>query len=211
MAIRVLLADDHTMVRQALRGLVEKDENMTVVAEAKDGSEVLALAKEFSPDVVVMDVGMPNMNGIESTKLLLADHPDIKVVALSAYADKRFILGMLQAGAVGYIIKAEAGGELLRAIQSVMDGESYISPQVSSTVVKSVRENGKAGKKSLGPRELEVLKLLTEGLTSSEIAPRLNIAPATVEVHRRNMMRKLGVHSIAELTKYAVREGLVTV
>lgn len=210
MSIRVLLADDHTMVRQALRGLVEKDQDVAVVAEAKDGQEALARAEEFAPDIVIMDVGMPGMNGIEATKRLLAGQPGIKVVALSAYADKRFVLGMLDAGAVGYIIKSEAGSELLRAIHSVMEGQTYLCPQVSTTLVETFRGKCQNQRKSLAPRERQVLELLAQGLNSSEIGLRLSIAPATVEVHRRNMMRKLDVHGIAELTRYAIREGLVT-
>ncbi len=182
---------------------------ITVVAEARDGVEVLALAREFAPDIVIMDVGMPNMDGIEATQRLLAGQSGIKVVALSAYADKRFIMGMLDAGAVGYVIKAEAGDELLRAIHSVMDGQAYLCPQVSSAVAETLWATGKADNQSLGPRERQVLELLSVGLTSPEIGLRLCIALSTVEVHRRNIMRKLGIRGIAELTKYAIREGLV--
>lgn len=210
MAIRVLLADDHVMVRQALRILLEKERDLTVVAECGDGDEMLALAWQLAPDIVIIDVGMPNMNGIEATRRLLADHPDIKVLALSAYADKRFVLGMLEAGATGYIIKAEACGELQRAIRSVMAGQSYLCPSVANVVVENIQGKGKADKTSLGTREKEVLGLLAAGHSSPEIALCLNIALATVEVHRRNIMRKLGVHGIAELTQYAIREGLVS-
>jgi len=210
MSIRVILADDHTMVRQALRVLLESDKDVSVVAEAKDGREALALAWEFVPDIVIMDVGMPDMNGIEATKRLLEAQPGIKVLALSAYSDKRFVLGMLEAGALGYVIKSEAGCELLRAIHNVMDGQTYFCPQLSGMLVESLRGRDKTEKKPLGPRERQVLGLLAEGLTSPEIASRLGIAPATVEVHRRNIMRKLDMHGIAELTKYAIREGVAT-
>jgi two-component system NarL family response regulator len=208
--IRVLLADDHTMVRQALQGLLEKDSRLTVVAEAKNGVEMLALIEQYSPHIVIMDVSMPDMNGIEATKHLLASHPDIKVLALSAYTDKRFVMGMLEAGATGYIIKAEAGEELLRAIHSVMAGQTYLCPSVSALLVENIQGKGQDDQISLAPREQQVLKLLATGLTSPEIGVRLHIAPTTVEVHRRNIMRKLGVRGIAELTKYAIREGLVT-
>ncbi len=210
MAIRVLLADDHVMVRQALRNLLESEAELLVVAEASDGSEVLALCAEFTPDIVIIDVGMPNMNGIEATKQLLASHPNIKVLALSASAEKRFVLGMLEAGATGYIIKAEAGGELLRAVHSVIDGQSYLCPSVASMMVENIQGKSKSEKANLGQREQQVLELLAAGMTSPEIGARLNIAAATVEVHRRNIMRKLGVRGIAELTKYAIREGLVS-
>lgn len=210
MAIRVLLADDHVMVRQALRNLLEGEAELLVVAEASDGSEVLALCAEFTPDIVIIDVGMPNMNGIEATKQLLASHPNIKVLALSASAEKRFVLGMLEAGATGYIIKAEAGGELLRAVHSVIDGQSYLCPSVASMMIENIQGKSKSEKANLGQREQQVLELLAAGMTSPEIGARLNIAAATVEVHRRNIMRKLGVRGIAELTKYAIREGLVS-
>ena len=210
MTIRILLADDHVMVRQALRNLLESEAELLVVAEAGDGSEVLALCVEFAPDIVIIDVGMPNMNGIEATKQLLARHPNIKVLALSASAEKRLVLGMLEAGATGYIIKAEAGGELLRAVHSVMDGQSYLCPSVASMVIENIQGKIKSEKTNLGQREQQVLELLAAGLTSPEIGARLNIAAATVEVHRRNIMRKLGVRGIAELTKYAIREGLVS-
>ena len=210
MGIRVLLADDHTMVRQALRELMEKEQDISVVAEAKDGVEALALTQKFSPDIVIMDVGMPEMNGIEATKRLFAEQSGIKVVALSAHADKRFIIGMLEAGASGYIIKEEAGSELLRAIRNVMEGQTYLSPQITTLVVESLRGNGKTAHPILAPREQQVLQLLAGGLTSPEIGLRLCIASSTVDVHRRNIMRKLGVRGIAELTKYAVREGMVT-
>ena len=208
--IRVLLADDHTMVRQALRGLLEKDSRLTVVAEAKNGVEMLALIEQYFPHIVIMDVSMPDMNGIEATKGLLASHPSIKVLALSAYTDKRFVMGMLEAGATGYIIKAEAGEELLWAIHAVMAGQTYLCPSVSALLVDNIVGKGQADPISLAPRELQVLKLLATGLTSPEIGLRLHIAPSTVEVHRRNIMRKLGVRGVAELTKYAIREGLVT-
>ena len=174
MAIRVLLADDHTMVRQALQGLLENDQRLTVVAEAKDGVEILALATQYSPDIVVMDVSMPGMNGIEATKRLLDSHPGIKVLALSAYTDKRFVLGMLEAGAAGYIIKAEAGEELLRAIHSVMAGQTYLCPSVSALVVENIQGKNKADEPNLAPREEQVLQLLAAGLTSPEIGLRLH-------------------------------------
>lgn len=210
MTIRILLADDHVMVRQALRNLLESEAELLVVAEASDGSEVLSLCAEFTPDLVIIDVGMPNMNGIEATKQLLASHPNIKVLALSASAEKRFVLGMLEAGATGYIIKAEAGGELLRAVHSVMDDQSYLCPSVAAMVIENIQGKSKSEKTNLGQREQQVLELLAAGLTSPEIGVSLNIAAATVEVHRRNIMRKLGVRGIAELTKYAIREGLVS-
>jgi len=211
MSVRVLLADDHKMMRQALRALLEREKDIAVVAEAGDGAEVVKMAVEFAPDIVVMDIGLPGLNGIEATKQLLARQSSTKVIALSAYSDKRFVRGMLEAGAVGYVIKSAAGEELMRAIRAVRADQSYFCPEISAVLAEAVRDRGRARVESLGRREKAVLKLLAEGVRSSEIAERLNIAPATVEVHRRNIMRKLDLHSVAELTKYAIREGLTSV
>lgn len=211
MSVRVLLADDHKMMRQALRALLEREKDIAVVAEAGNGAEVVTMAEEFAPDIVVMDIGMPGLNGIEATKQLLARQPGMKVIALSAYSDSRFVRGMLEAGAAGYLIKSAAGEELLRAIRAVRADQSYFCPEISAVLAEAVRDRSKARVESLGRRERAVLKLLAEGVRSSEIAERLNIAPATVEVHRRNIMRKLDLHSVAELTKYAIREGLTSV
>lgn len=208
MKIRILLADDHRIMRQALRALLEREKEIDVVAEAGNGQEVLDLAVRFAPDLVIMDVGMPGLNGIEATKQLLARQPAIKVIALSAYSDRRFVLGMLEAGASGYIIKAAAGEELIRAIHSVRKNRHYLCPEVSVALGDAVSGQDQKAEVTLGRREMEVLKLLAEGVRSPDIALRLNISPGTVEVHRRNIMHKLGLHSVAELTRYAIREGL---
>lgn len=208
MIARILLADDHKMMRQALKALLSSNEDIVVVAEADDGNEVLEKMDDAFPDIVIMDVNMPNMNGIETTKQLIAKQANVKVIGLSAFPDKRFVLGMLEAGAVGYIVKAEAGDELFRAIHVVMNGGTYICPMISASLDVAGKEKLKY---SLSSREQEVLVLLAHGLHSSQIGEQLGISPATVEVHRRNIMRKVGVRGIAELTKYAIREGLVTV
>ena len=213
MSIRIVLADDHKMILAALRSLLEKEIDIAVVGEAGDGTALLELVERTAPDVVVVDVGMPGMNGIEATRRLLAVRPVLKVIALSAYSDKRFVLEMLEAGAKGYLIKASAGDELPRAIRAIAQGQTYLCPEVAGIIVEATRgkasRSGNAGAK-LGRREREVLGLLAEGKGSSEIAARMHIAPSTVEVHRRNIMRKLGLHSVAELTKYAIREGLTS-
>jgi DNA-binding NarL/FixJ family response regulator len=211
MSVRVLLADDHKMMRQALRALLDRENDIAVVAEAGNGAEVVSMAREFAPDIVVMDIGMPGLNGFEATKQLLACQPGVKVIALSAYSDKRFVQGMLEAGAVGYVIKSAAGEELTRAIRTVRADQSYFCPEIAAVLAEALRDSGKTRVEALGRREKAVLKLLAEGVRSSEIAERLNIAPATVEVHRRNIMRKLDLHTVAELTKYAIREGLTSV
>jgi len=213
MSIRIVLADDHKMILAALRSLLEKEIDIAVVGEAEDGIALLELVERTAPDVAVVDVGMPGMNGIEATRRLLAARPLLKVIALSAYSDKRFVLEMLEAGAKGYLIKASAGDELPRAIRAIAQGQTYLCPEVAGTLVEAAR--GKSSREGdatvkLGRREREVLGLLAEGYISSEIAARMHIAASTVEVHRRNIMRKLDLHSVAELTKYAIREGLTS-
>ena len=213
MSIRIVLADDHKMILAALRSLLEKEIDIAVVGEAGDGAALLELVERTAPDIAVVDVGMPGMNGIEATRRLLAARPVLKVIALSAYSDKRFVLEMLDAGAKGYLIKASAGDELPRAIRAIAQGQTYLCPEVAGTIVEAARgkssPEGNAAAK-LGQREREVLALLAEGKSSSEIAARMHIAASTVEVHRRNIMRKLDLHSVAELTKYAIREGLTS-
>ena len=211
MSIRIVLADDHKMILAALRSMLEKENDIAVVGEAGDGAALLELVARTAPDIAVVDVGMPGMNGIEATRRLLAGSPRLRVIALSAYSDRRFVLEMLDAGAKGYLVKASAGDELARAIRAIAQGRTYLCPEVAGTIVEAVRgKTSRAGNAApkLGRREREVLALLAEGKSSSEIAARLYIAPSTVEVHRRNIMRKLDLHSIAELTKYAIREGL---
>jgi len=214
MSIRVLLVDDHKILRDALRSVLERESDMTVIGEARNGSDALKLIKATRPDVAVMDVGMPEMGGIRTTIALQSEYPEVRVLALSTFFDRRIVLQMLGAGASGYIVKSAGSDELLRGIRSVFAGKNYLCPEVSQIVVDSVR-GAKSFEKingdQLGRRENEVLKLLAEGLTSPEIGLRLHIATSTVEVHRRNIMRKLDLHSIAELTKYAIRQGLTEV
>lgn len=212
MSIRVLLADDHSMMREGLRFILERAADVEVVGEAENGRTVLEMADRLKPDVVVMDIGMADLNGVEATRRLRAGHPKIKVIGLSMYSDKRYVLGMLEAGASGYVFKGAAGTELVRAIEAAGRGRKYLSSQITDVVVDSYVERqfpaGNTAYSALGNREREVLQLLAEGKTSKEIASRLRISPATVETHRRNIMKKLNLHSIAELTKYAIREGI---
>jgi two-component system NarL family response regulator len=211
--IRIVLADDHKMILAALRSLLEKEIDIDVVGEAGDGVALLEVVARTMPDVAVVDIGMPGMNGVEATRRLLAGRPHLRVIALSAYDDKRFVLEMLNAGAKGYLIKASAGDELPRAIRAIAQGRTYLCPEVAGAIVDAARgKTSLAGDAAvhLGRREREVLALLAEGKSSSEIAARMHIAASTVEVHRRNIMRKLDLHSVAELTKYAIREGLTS-
>jgi len=216
MTLRVIIADDHRMLRELLCGLLEREADMEVVGSAANGRELIAQVRDRSPDVVVVDIAMPELNGIEATARIVARNPKVRVIALSAYADRRYVLEMLKAGAVGYVIKASAGTELIRAIRAVAAGQSYLCPEVAGTVIGSVREAGMrhrapAGQPSpLGSREREVLQLIAEGHRSQAIAKRLSISVATVDTHRRNIMRKLQVHTVAELTKFAIREGLTS-
>lgn len=213
MTIRIILADDHKILREALKGVLEREHDISLVGEANDGAEALSLAREVAPDIVLMDIGMPVMGGIEATRCLSAEQPAVKVIALSTYSDRRIVLQMLDAGARGYVVKSAGRDELLRAIRAVAHGRTYLCPESSAVLVDSVRSRKPAeqpGNSRLGRREQEVLQLLAEGHTSPEIGKTLHIATSTVEVHRRNIMRKLELHSIAELTKYAIRNGLTS-
>jgi DNA-binding NarL/FixJ family response regulator len=215
MKIRVLLVDDHTMLRQALRVLLENEADIEVVGELGDGKHVLELAQQLDPDVVVMDVSMPAVNGIDAAKALLSKRPQSRIVALSAFGYKQFIMEMMDAGALAYVIKSAAGEQLVRAIRSVANGETYLCPESAMTLIASQRNQDMNGslntKRNLARREIDVLRLLAQGKSSPQIGADLHIAPSTVDVHRRNIMDKLDIHSVAELTKYAIRTGITTI
>ena len=198
------------MFRHALRALLAHEPDFEVVAEAANGNEVLAIAATQPVDLVCMDIAMPGMDGIEATRRLLATNPDIRVIGLSAFADRQFVIDLLNAGARGYITKAEAGDELLRAIHTVREGRTYLCPDVAATVTSALldRSGLYAAKPRLTERERQVLRLIAEGLTSAQIGERLHIAASTVDVHRRNLMRKLDLHNVAELTRYAITQGI---
>ncbi len=212
MKTRILLADDHQMFRNALRLMLERDPAMVVVGEANDGVELLRIAAERPADVACIDIGMPRMNGIEATRRLLSQTPGVKVIGLSAMTDRDFVLDMLKAGAAGFVTKSESGEELLRAIRAVRANRKYLCPEIAATVTGALldTDDSPAATPRLGSRERQVLQLVADGNTSVKIAERLHLASSTVEVHRRNIMRKLNLHNIAELTKYAIRNGLTT-
>jgi len=214
MTIRVLLADDHRIFRDGLRTLIDKEMGMEVVAEAENGRKAFKLAEKLAPNVIVMDVSMPDMNGIEATRKIMAGLPNVKVIGLSMHSDRRFVLGMLETGATGYLLKGCAFSELAIAIRQVLTGHTYLSPGIADVVVKEyigkVNFPSRKAHSLLSPREREILQLIAEGMTAKEIAAHLNLSIKTVETHRWNIMEKLNIHNIAGLTKHAIREGLVT-
>jgi DNA-binding NarL/FixJ family response regulator len=211
--IRIMLVDDHTMVRDALQMVLEQDKTMQVVGAVGDGAAALRMADELAPAVVVMDVSMPGISGIETTRRLLARHPEIKVLALSTHLDRRIIQQMLDVGASGYIAKSAAGAELKQGIRNVIAGRSYLCSEVAGIIADGLREQhsaaGHAETRILSRREVQVATLLAEGKSAPEIADELHIASSTVDVHRRNLMRKLDLHNVVDLTRYAIRAGLV--
>ncbi|MGH8700838.1 MAG: response regulator [Burkholderiales bacterium] len=213
MTVRVALVDDHRMLREALRALLAAERDIDVVGEAGNGREALALARSLAPQVLVLDDGLPDMTGFDVARRLCADRSPAKIVALCEHSDKRCVREMLRAGAVGYVTKTAAARELIGAIRAVARGEGYLSPDVAQTLIGHYAPGSPDCSRPsacLGAREREVLKLVAEGAHSPAIAAQLGIAVATVEVHRRNLMRKLNLHSVATLTRYSIREGLTS-
>ena len=203
------------MMREGLRAILERSPVVSAVDEAENGRTAVEMVETLRPQIVVMDVGMPQLNGIEATRKIKAGFPDIQVIGLSMYADKRYVLGMLEAGASGYVLKGGAAAELVEAIEAVSLGKKYLSPEIANLVVEGYLNHQDPANHPdtavLGGREREVIQLLAEGHSSKEIGVKLGISGVTVEAHRRNIMKKLGLHSVAELTKYAVREGITRI
>ena len=214
MAIKILLADDHELFRKGLRALIEEQDDLQVVGEATNGLEAIRLAQKLTPDVVLMDLSMPDLNGVDATRQILQANAKVKVIALSMHTDSRAVDRILRAGALGYLLKEAALAELTQAIHAIMKGGTYLSPMIAREVVDKLRKTPPAGPRSLlqtlSVREREVLQLLAEGGTTKEIAAKLFVSPKTVETHRHQVMEKLKLQSIADLTKYAVREGLTS-
>jgi two-component system, NarL family, response regulator NreC len=207
--IRILLADDHAVVRQGFRMILSAQPDMEIVGEAGNGREAVELAEQLRPDLVVMDVAMPELNGIEATRRLAASTPQTRVVALSMHKDSVYVREILRAGARGYLLKDSGASDLVSAVRAVAGGEGYISPAVSNAVLDDYRRHVTNPIDLLSSREREVLQMLAEGKTNKEIAGVLNLSVYTVDAHRGRIMEKLNVHSINELVRFAVRNGLI--
>jgi len=214
MSIRILLADDHTVLRDGLRAMLERQPDMAVIGEAADGRECVRLAAEQSPDVVVMDIGMPNMNGIEATRRILADSPRVAVVILSMHQDESYILRSLKAGAKGYLLKDALRADVLEAIRAVAQGRSFLTRKIARMLQEDyVRQLESRGLDDtydlLTDREREILQLVAEGRANKEVAQLLHVTLTTVETHRTHILQKLGLHTVPELILYAVRKGII--
>lgn len=215
MKIRIVLAEDHAIMRDGLRILLSKEQDMEVVGEASNGRDAVQLAGKLSPDIIIMDVTMPDLNGIEATRQITKDFKRIKVIALSMHSNRQFIIGMLRAGVSAYLLKDCAFDELFQAIRAIMAGQIYLSPKIAGIIttdyVRFLKGKAPADDPLLTDKQKEILQLIAEGVAIKEIAVRLDISPKTVQLYRQSMMKRLGIRSIPELTKYAVREGLTSV
>lgn len=212
--MNIIIVDDHGIIREGLKRLIHEHPDMEVVGEAGDGRTAIKLAEELTPDLILMDISMPDMNGIEAARLILKQNPAIKIIALSMHSEKRFVIEMLKTGALGYILKSYLFDEVLKAIEVVRKNDYYLSPQITDVIVENcISKQSLPAKQltdSLATREREIIRFVAEGLTIKQIALRLNISPKTVDANRRQVMAKLGINNIAQLTKYAIREGLTT-
>ncbi len=214
MKIRILLADDHQIMREGLKALLEKHSSMEVIAEAENGIQTLEIARREKPDVIIMDIAMPDINGIEATRQLKSEMKDIKIVALSMHSDRRFVTETLKAGASAYVLKQSAFEDLEKAIKTVMVNRTFLSADILETVVgdyvSQLTKSEYEAYRQLSNRERQVLQLIAEGNSTKEIAYKLHVSVKTIESHRQNIMTKLSIHNLAGLTKFAVREGLTS-
>lgn len=209
-----MIVDEHKILREGLATLISRQPNMEIVGEATNGREAIELVDKVSPDLILMDVAMPSLNGIEATRKIKSKHPNIEIIGLSLHSDRRYVLGMIEAGASGYLLKECAFEELVRAINTVMSKKKYLSPEISDILIdeyakKTAKEKPIVYSK-LTPREREILQLIAEGYNTKEIASQLFLSIKTVETHRRHIKKKLKVESVADLTKIAIKEGLTT-
>ena len=213
--IRILLADDHTVMRNGLRLLLERQPNLSVVGEASDGRETVRAAESFSPDVVVMDIAMPNLNGIEAARQITAARPETAIVILSMHSDESYVIRALKAGARAYLLKDSAEGDLIAAIHAISEGKSFFSPAISRILVEDYmrqleQQHAEDTYELLTAREREILQLLAEGKTNKEVASMLNLSVYTIETHRTHILQKLNLHNVPELILYAVRKGIIS-
>jgi DNA-binding NarL/FixJ family response regulator len=212
MSIRILLADDHVVLRHGLSKSLQTEKDFVIIGQADNGHTAVQLARELSPDVIIMDISMPDLNGIEATRQIVKASPKCRVIGLSMHSTKKFIMEMFKAGACGYLLKDCEFDELISAIRTVVTGKNYICPSISGILLETAMGDNQNDKKSafsaLSQREREVLQLLSEGKTTKQMAQILHISPKTVEVHRLNIMNKLDIDNVAQLTKYAIQEGL---
>lgn len=211
MSIKIILADDHAVLRHGLSRSIEQENDINVIGQSKDGQTTIELVRELSPDVVVMDIGMPDLNGMEATRIITKDYPQVKVVGLSMHSSDKYVREMFKAGASGYLLKNCPFEELVEAIRTVVENKTYISPSIGEMVVKEYAgkpDSEKSVFSLLSHREREVLQLFAEGKTTKQIGLSLHISPKTVEAHRLRIMNKVGIDNTAQLTKYAIQEGL---
>ena len=212
---RIVIADDHQIVRQGLQSLIKNENDLEVVGVADNGRRALQMARRLKPDVVIMDIAMPELNGIDAARQIVNEVPGVKIIALSMHSDRHFVEEMLRAGVMGYLLKESAFEELIKAVRVVCAGKKYLSPDVTEIVLRDFLAppggKGAETERGLTLREREVLQLIAEGRATKEIAERLHISVKTIETHRRNIMDKLNLHTVAELTKYAVRHGITSI
>ena len=216
MSLRIMVVDNHGIMRQGITALVEKHNGIEVVGEAEDGKEAVEMARELLPDIILMDVTMPRLNGIEATRQIKGELSSTKILALSIHANREFVLDMIMAGVSGYILKECVFDELVRAIKIVATGQSYLSPSVASIVLNDITKDSVSTvdnhiSNTLTPRELQILQLLAEGISAKQIASQMKLSIKTIESNRRQIMEKTKVNNLADLTKYAIRKGLTTV
>jgi len=211
MSVKIIIADDHKIMRDGLRNMLEKESGLEVVAEAKNGREAIQLTEQLRPDIVIMDISMDDLNGMDATRMIVGKGWGTKVIALSMHADKRFVAGMFEAGAMAYLLKDCAYNELVQAIRQTVSGRTYLCSMISGVVIRDyIQRMRKSEASLLSPREKEILQLLAEGSTTKRIADQLKVSVKTVETHRQHVMEKLNIFSIAELTKYAIKEGITS-
>lgn len=210
MEIKVLIVDDHKILREGLQNIIEQNAGLKFAGEATNGRDAIKLCKQLKPDVVLMDIAMEGLNGIEATHQIVHESPDTKIIALSMHSNKRFVMGMFKAGAYGYLLKDSGTEEVVHAIKTVASNQKYVSQQISGTLVNEFVSPSESRKSQLTSREKEILQLIAEGKSSKEIAGMLFLSSKTIDAHRKNIMDKLDLFTIPDLTKYAIKEGLTS-